>query len=173
MKNTRRPTLNLMLLLLCIISLIGCSVEKPTFEGSGELVMAKPTGVDLMPWYHTPIGKFRGNHMNMIASGKIKAEGCLPCHNEPDKFCNKCHDYVGTKHVFTDKKTIKEALNLVVDPNIPPPDSHKDKDAWRTTHDNAIIKGDDKLSDCLGCHAEPENFCNQCHASVGIRKINK
>ncbi|MBF0539169.1 MAG: hypothetical protein HQL03_13050 [Nitrospirae bacterium] len=175
MKNTRRSTLTrlLLLLVLCTVWSIGCSVEKPTANGSGELALTIPTDVDLMPWYHLPIDKFKGNHMDMIASGKIKAEGCLPCHNEPDKFCNKCHDYVGVNHVFTEGKSIEAILNLVEPKDMPPPDSHKDIAKWRTTHDNAIIKGDEKVSDCLGCHAEPDEFCNKCHNSVGIRKISK
>ncbi|MBF0345250.1 MAG: hypothetical protein HQL06_13605 [Nitrospirae bacterium] len=174
MNNGQFKILSLLTVLCCVL-IFSCNVEKPSPDGHGELALQVPAGVDVMPWFHLPIDKFRGNHMNLIRSGKVSAEGCLTCHSEPNKFCNKCHDYVGVKHVFTDTagKPLRDQLNLSVDSAIPPPDNHKDLEKWRTTHDNVIINGEDNIKTCLGCHSEPDNFCNQCHAKIGIRKITK
>jgi len=161
----------ILLVLILGIATVGCQrIEKPAVGSKGELSLMKVENVDLLPWYHRPISKWRASHMDMISSGKVSAKGCLACHYEPDKFCNKCHQYVGVKKVFEGKNG-REVLELSIMEGMEPPANHKPLYKWRTKHDEMIVFGKESIGDCLGCHFEPDKFCNRCHLNIGIRKI--
>ncbi|MBF0566355.1 MAG: hypothetical protein HQK89_14050 [Nitrospirae bacterium] len=179
-------SLKLLLLALMVVAMsFGCQKEKPAVGGQGEFALSVPEGMELMPWHHMPLekikehdvevtkaGNIKANHMDLIKSGKVKEKGCLACHYDPDQFCNKCHEYAGVSNRFPGQNG-KAVLMLEVPDGIPPPPSHSPIDKWRATHDRAIIYGGEKISDCLGCHSDPENFCNKCHVNAGLRKIEK
>jgi hypothetical protein len=175
-------------LILILLGLsLGCQKEKPAVGSQGEYAMSVPEGIELLPWHHMPVtevkehgkdvtvkkyGNIKANHMDLMKSGKVKKEGCLVCHYEPDQFCNKCHDYAGVEKVFPGLNG-RSALMLDIPDGIPAPPSHSPLDTWRATHDRAIINGQEKISDCFACHPDPDTFCNKCHVNAGLRKITK
>ncbi|MBF0566409.1 MAG: hypothetical protein HQK89_14355 [Nitrospirae bacterium] len=186
-------SLKLLFLALILLGLtMGCQKEKPAVgTQGGEYSMSVPEGIELMPWHHMPIkemkehdkelnkettvnkyGNIKANHMDLIKCGKARKEGCLVCHYEPDAFCNKCHDYAGVPKVFPGLNG-RSVLMLEIPDGIPAPPSHSPLDKWRATHDRAIIYGGEKITDCFACHPDPDTFCNKCHVSAGLRKINK
>lgn len=147
-------------------------VDKPAVNGKGPLALEVAKGIDIVPWHHMPADKWRASHMDIISSGKVSQNSCLLCHAEPDKFCNKCHDYAGAKKVVFDNTNIKKLLALEVIEGLQPTSDHLPIQEWRVKHDNAILSGQAQLTACLGCHFEPDKFCNRCHATSGIRKIS-
>jgi hypothetical protein len=162
----------LMLFLVLIVIGVGCQrVEKPSMGGEGVTSLQTVKNVDIMPWYHLPVDNWRATHMDFIEAGKVQKENCLPCHYEPDKFCNRCHGYVGVKKVFPENKTGRELLSLEIMKDLEPTPDHDPLVKWRTAHDEAIVFGQSSIDGCLGCHFEPDNFCNKCHLNAGIRKI--
>ncbi len=164
--------LMLLLTLVSVLALTGCGrVEKPVIGGEGELALKIAGDADISPVYHTPVESWRASHMNVISSGKVTQESCLACHYEPDNFCNKCHKYVGAQNVFEGKNG-KQVLGLVTEEGMEKPNDHTPLDMWRLSHDNDIITAKSSLEECLGCHYEPDNFCNKCHVGAGIRKIS-
>lgn len=88
---------------------LGCQqVEKPKIKGEGKLALEVMEGIPA-PDYHSPIDKWTATHMDKLARGevmlsngqpqKITQADCEGCHPEPDKFCNRCHRYVGVKTI--------------------------------------------------------------------------
>lgn len=84
---------------------LGCQqVEKPAVKGQGELALEVMEGIPA-PDYHSPRGKWIATHMDKLSSGEvvlpngvphqITQSDCQGCHPEPEKFCNRCHRYVG------------------------------------------------------------------------------
>ncbi|MBF0466869.1 MAG: hypothetical protein HQK88_16080 [Nitrospirae bacterium] len=171
-----KSSIKIILFFIMLVALFAVSAcnrqEPPAANGTGEYALTVPTNVDLLPWYHVPTSNVRRVHMILLKSGQIPANACFPCHTEPDKFCNKCHAYVGSPKIPADKP-YKEVLGLEVNKDIPAPDYHMPLNEWRYKHDSYIITGKAKLDECLGCHAEPDNFCNKCHLNANIRKIEK
>ncbi|MDI6801513.1 MAG: hypothetical protein QMD01_05610 [Thermodesulfovibrionales bacterium] len=169
MKNFK---LMMIILSLFLISTAACQKsEKPSVSSKGAAMLQTAAGVDVMPAYHVPVAKWRSTHMDEINAGRVKVGGCLPCHSEPENFCNKCHEYVGAKKVLIEGKGIKQLLSLEVTEGLQPTPDHQPIGQWRTRHDEAIIYGKAPITSCLGCHFEPEKFCNRCHSAAGIRKI--
>ncbi|MEO5357021.1 MAG: hypothetical protein H7844_06965 [Nitrospirae bacterium YQR-1] len=163
----------LFILLVSAFVFYACSKQEPPVAGgTGDNALSVPANVNILPWYHATKESVRRNHMDLLKSGKIPQNACLPCHTEPNNFCNKCHEYVGAQKVQADK-SYKEVLGLEVNKDIPAPEYHMPPSEWRYTHDNYIIAGKAKLDECLGCHSEPDNFCNKCHTNANIRKIDK
>ncbi|QWR76195.1 hypothetical protein [Candidatus Magnetomonas plexicatena] len=172
MKSSMKIIL-LFAILAAMFAISACSKqEPPAANGAGEYALTVPANVNLLPWYHVPTSNVRKNHMNLLKSGQIPQNACLPCHTEPKNFCNKCHEYVGAPKVSVDKP-YNEVLGLEVNKDIPAPDYHMPPNEWRYTHDTYIITGKAKLDECLACHIEPDNFCNKCHLNANIRKIDK
>ncbi|MEO5359874.1 MAG: hypothetical protein H7843_05435 [Nitrospirota bacterium] len=161
------------IVLLAVFALVaaGCSrVEKPAVGAKGEAALQVPEGIQLFPSYHSK-EKIASNHMTLISKGKVKVANCLPCHHNPDKFCNVCHEYTGTAKVMVGK-TYKDVLALEMPAaGIPAPPSHTPTDTWKTAHDEAIIYGKETIATCSGCHPVADQFCNKCHENAGIRKI--
>ncbi|MBF0487612.1 MAG: hypothetical protein HQK98_05565 [Nitrospirae bacterium] len=153
------------------IVVAGCErPEMPAVGAKGESALQVPEGIHLFPWYHVK-DKIASNHMTLISKGKVTVANCLPCHHNPDKFCNKCHEYVGVEPVLVGK-TYKDVLALEMPPpGIPPPPSHSPIETWKTTHDEAIISGKETIATCSGCHPAADQFCNKCHENAYIRKI--
>ncbi len=142
--------------------------EKPLVGGDGNFVFEVAKEINLLPWYHAFPDEWRAMHMEKIGNRKVKKENCLICHYDPEKFCYRCHNYVGVKKViFKDKKPFKfEGLDS------DPPEDHVPIEKWRVLHDNTIISGKNSIKDhCLTCHFDPDNFCNICHSSINVRKI--
>ncbi|MFA5354152.1 MAG: hypothetical protein WC291_07975 [Thermodesulfovibrionales bacterium] len=166
-----RTTLTIGFMAVAAMTLLaGCQkVERPAIGGNGPVAL-QAVKTSIMPPYHTP-ENWRKVHMDEILSGRVAQTACLPCHSEPEKFCNNCHSYVGVKKVFTEGKTMREMLGLQIIEGLQPTPDHAPLENWRTTHDDAIIYGQAAISACLGCHAEPDQFCNKCHEGAGVRKI--
>ncbi|MBF0459387.1 MAG: hypothetical protein HQK99_15970 [Nitrospirae bacterium] len=167
----RFKIISTVLLVLVAMAVTGCGrPEKPAINGKGESALQAPEGIHLFPWYHVKIA-IATDHMTLINKGKLKVENCLPCHHYPDKFCNKCHEYVGAAKIL-EGKSYKDVLGLEMPaPGIPPPPSHSPIDTWKTTHDESIINGKEPIATCSGCHPVADQFCNKCHENAGIRKI--
>jgi hypothetical protein len=164
-------------LLIMIFSLLlivsSCEkVDKPAVNGKGTLALEVAKETDIVPWHHMPADKWRSTHMDLISSGKVSKDSCLLCHPEPDKFCDKCHEYVGVKKVVFTDKDLKHLLSLEIMPGLLPTPDHSPINEWRIKHDNSIIYGQTPITTCLGCHPEPDKFCNKCHLNAGIRKIS-
>ena len=88
---------------------LGCQqVEKPVVNGQGKLALEVKEGIPA-PDYHSPIDKWTSTHMEKLARGQvalpngqpqqISEADCQGCHPKPDKFCNRCHKYVGVKTI--------------------------------------------------------------------------
>jgi len=97
------------IVMVTLLFAMGCQkVEKPAVKGQGELALEVMDGVPA-PEYHNPIAKWTSTHMDILARGQvlmpdgqmqeITQTECQRCHTDPDKFCNKCHKYVGVKTV--------------------------------------------------------------------------
>jgi len=73
---------------LGIILLSGCVAppEKPV----------KDTTLKEHPSPKKDMVYWKANHGNEIESGAVSEEACMGCH-QPEKFCNKCHAYVGVR----------------------------------------------------------------------------
>jgi hypothetical protein len=170
-KISNLKSLGMIFLLLLLV--LGCEkADKPAVNGKGALSLEVAKGTDISPWHHMPADKWRASHMDFISSGKASQNSCLLCHAEPDKFCNKCHEYVGVKKVAFENTDVKKLLALEVAEGLQPTPDHAPLQEWRIKHDNAILSGQAQLTACLGCHFEPDKFCNKCHATSGIRKIS-
>ncbi len=65
----------------------------------------------------------------------------------------------------------KGPLALEVMEGLPAPDYHKPARVWMATHMDNLNAGKVKMEECLGCHMEPDKFCNNCHNYVGVKKI--
>ena len=50
------------------------------------------------------------------------------------------------------------------------PEYHAPAERWRTMHSDALNRGDFSQRECVLCH-NPRTGCNQCHAYVGVKKI--
>ncbi|MBF0518059.1 MAG: hypothetical protein HQK97_13275 [Nitrospirae bacterium] len=171
LRSSKYRTAAIVLLVVFAFVAAGCkNIEKPAVGGTGDSALELPTGIKIFPWYHEN-GKIANNHMTLMAKGKVNEANCLPCHQNPDKFCNKCHDYVGVPKVMAGK-TYKDILALEMPaPGVPAPPSHTPIDTWKTAHDESIINGKETIATCAGCHPVAEQFCNKCHDNAGIRKI--
>ncbi|MCG6553898.1 MAG: hypothetical protein L7F77_16360 [Candidatus Magnetominusculus sp. LBB02] len=154
-----------------VIAGAGCDrTERPAIAADGDAKLEIPAGIHIFPWYHNK-ETIAANHMILIAKEKVAVSNCLPCHHEPDKFCNKCHEYVGVRKVLVGK-TYKDVLALEMPvAGIPAPPSHTPIETWKTGHDETIIYGKETIATCSGCHTSADNFCNKCHENAGIRKI--
>ncbi|MFQ5340438.1 MAG: c-type cytochrome domain-containing protein [Anaerolineae bacterium] len=62
-------------------------------------------------------------------------------------------------------------LALSVPAGLTAPDYHEPLANWRTTHFAYVQASDLGETECLGCHADPDAFCNRCHGYVGVRLI--
>lgn len=62
-------------------------------------------------------------------------------------------------------------LALVVPAGLAAPDYHKPLATWRVTHPAYVQTSEMGEAACLGCHADPDAFCNRCHGYVGVRLI--
>lgn len=144
-----------------------CNIGKTVARPEPEAIR----NVDIMPWYHIPVKKWRSSHMNIINSGAVTKENCLPCHYEPEKFCNKCHEYVGVKGIFPSGKNARQLLSLEIVEGLEPTPDHIPIGDWRTKHDEAIIFRKVSIDTCYLCHSEPDKFCNRCHKNAGVRNI--
>ncbi|MBF0320236.1 MAG: hypothetical protein HQL01_10600 [Nitrospirae bacterium] len=170
-KTARHKIISIVALVVFVAITAGCgNVEKPAVGAKGEAALQVPQGIVIFPWYHQK-DTITSNHMNLLNKGKVKEANCLPCHHNPDQFCNKCHEYVGAAKVMPGK-TYKDILGLEMPaPGIPAPPGHTPIDTWKTAHDEAIIYGKEPMATCAGCHPVADNFCNKCHENAGIRKI--
>ncbi|MCE5194818.1 MAG: hypothetical protein LLF28_05075 [Nitrospiraceae bacterium] len=74
-------------------------VEKPAIGGKGPLGLEISKGLSA-PDYHNPKKIWMARHMDELNSGKYKTQECFVCHQHPDNFCNKCHDYIGAKKII-------------------------------------------------------------------------
>jgi hypothetical protein len=109
MKHKRRHLLVTLMIGLVLLVAMGCqNVDKPMVKGQGELALEVMEGVPA-PEYHNPKAKWTATHMDLLSKGQVilpngqiqeitQAE-CQGCHTDPDKFCNRCHRYVGVKTV--------------------------------------------------------------------------
>jgi hypothetical protein len=61
--------------------------------------------------------------------------------------------------------SVKMARGLVA------PEFHAPLERWRTTHKQALDKGDFTQRECVLCH-DPRNSCNQCHRYVAAPAID-
>lgn len=91
----------------------GCQkVEKPAVNGQGKLALVVMEGISA-PDYHQPLHKWTATHMDKLKKGmvttekgeteKISVDSCMGCHNNPENFCNNCHNYVGVKKIMVKK----------------------------------------------------------------------
>ncbi|KJR40474.1 hypothetical protein MCHI_003633 [Candidatus Magnetoovum chiemensis] len=145
-------------------------VDKPDLSKEEAPAFKALHTVNLYPGYHTPLDRWRRIHMDKLKSKQVTIDNCVVCHTEPNKFCNRCHDYLGTKRIHVDK-SYKEILQLET-PKMEAPDTHTPADEWRFKHDNYIIFEDGAdISTCLGCHSSADKFCNKCHTKGDIRPI--
>jgi hypothetical protein len=100
------------LLSLMLIALFSCQkVEKPAVNGQGELALKVMEGIPA-PDYHKPQQDWIARHRDLLKKGEVIESGkptkitqdvCLGCHNVPDEFCNRCHNYVGVKKIQASK----------------------------------------------------------------------
>ncbi len=91
------------LLVLVVLFSVACQkIEKPAVKGKGPLALEVMEGLPA-PDYHKPTREWVATHMDKLSAGKMKMEECLGCHMEIDKFCNRCHDYVGAKKIVPQK----------------------------------------------------------------------
>lgn len=65
----------------------------------------------------------------------------------------------------------KGPLSLQVAEGLASPNYHKPADIWMAAHMDQLNSGRMKQQECLGCHSEPDNFCNKCHLYIGAKKI--
>ncbi|WP_457554394.1 hypothetical protein [Candidatus Pyrohabitans sp.] len=50
------------------------------------------------------------------------------------------------------------------------PSPKVDMTYWKANHGKEVEAGKASEESCINCH-QPENFCNKCHAYVGVRQI--
>lgn len=62
-------------------------------------------------------------------------------------------------------------LALAVPAGLTAPDYHQPLATWRAEHPVYVQVSEGVEAECLGCHADPDAFCNRCHAYVGARLI--
>ncbi len=72
-------------------------------------------------------------------------------------------------------------LALKVMEGIPAPQYHKPIKRWVATHMDKLAVGGVVLKNgevkkisiegCMGCHSDPDNFCNHCHDYVGVKRV--
>jgi hypothetical protein len=140
-------------------------------NNTGNISLEIPQGLDVVPLNHSVGDKWKTTHMDIVKSNHLKTENCLTCHDNPEKFCNQCHDYVGVKEITPNTKLANNDTSMDND------DMHNNMPLkeWRINHDNSIINGTVELKNCFNCHeyaSAKDNFCNNCHMTLGLRKIS-
>ena len=91
--------------------------------------------------------------------------------------------FFACEYVEKPEKNSKGELSLEVPEGMPAPEYHKPLNEWTARHMDWLNKGFVKLetgeskkiqeSECLGCHSEPDKFCNNCHRYVGVKLVEK
>jgi len=152
----------LIFLAALIFLVAGCvaPAEKPVKDS--KLKEHPSPKVDMADW--------KANH-----GGYVKSEGeekCLNCH-QPDKFCNKCHSFVGGAPVIEGKAA--EAKPAAAEEG-----AEEKKTEEAAEGQEAVLHGE---GTCDGCHEAPaldyirsgghkvafekfeghKNFCSNCH----------
>lgn len=80
--------------------------NKPAQDGAHAFVLVVPEG-DEPPISHKPLERWRAWHMVTIERGDSTIERCMNCH-EYEKFCYRCHTYVGVPEIEYEKKETNE-----------------------------------------------------------------
>lgn len=76
--------------------------DKPTQEGAHGFVLVVPQNEE-PPISHKPLERWRAWHMVNIERGDSTIGRCLNCH-EYEKFCYRCHTYVGVPEIEHEKE---------------------------------------------------------------------
>ena len=89
--------------------------------------------------------------------------------------------FLGCEYVDKPEKNSDGPLSLKVPEGMSAPSYHEPLENWSVRHMDWLKKGFVKtatgeqqkitLPECLGCHSEPDNFCNNCHRYVGVKSI--
>jgi hypothetical protein len=73
------------------------------------------------------------------------------------------------------EKPVKDGtgpMAILLDPDLPAPQTHSPLDWWQTHHMDVVNQGDLNQGDCLYCHG-PQTSCNNCHNYVGANPITE
>lgn len=73
------------------------------------------------------------------------------------------------------EKPVKDGtgpMAILLDPDLPAPQTHSPLDWWQTHHMDVVNQGDLTQDDCLYCH-DPQTSCNNCHNYVGANPITE
>jgi hypothetical protein len=152
-----------------LLLLSGCVAppEKPVKDTSLEEHPSPK--VDMVYW--------KANHGNEIASGKVSEDTCKNCH-QPQKFCNKCHAYVGVKLIEEGGAPAAAAPAQEEKAEEKAAEAEVKEEAGET--EEVVLHGEGK---CDMCHDAPtladmrsglhkqafekfdghKNFCSECH----------
>jgi hypothetical protein len=55
------------------------------------------------PATHVPVERWRTHHLEYLNNGLVSQDQCMTCH-QPEKYCNKCHEYVGVMRIVDTRK---------------------------------------------------------------------
>lgn len=80
--------------------------DKPTEKGDHSFVLVVPEDEE-PPISHIPLERWRAWHMVSIERGDSTIERCMNCH-EHEKFCDRCHSYVGVPKIKVAEKDVHE-----------------------------------------------------------------
>ncbi|NOZ59671.1 MAG: hypothetical protein GXO66_08900 [Euryarchaeota archaeon] len=165
---------------LAALLLSGCVAppEKPVKDSA--LKEHPSPKVDMTYW--------KANHGKEVGAGKVSEESCLNCH-QPEKFCNKCHAYVGVRLIEAEGAApaapAKEEAPEAQQPQPPAaeaeakPALHGEgrcdqchdaptmEDMRTGLHKQAFEKFEGHKNFCQECH-NVEKTCTQCHALPAV-----
>ncbi|MFQ5612342.1 MAG: c-type cytochrome domain-containing protein [Anaerolineae bacterium] len=82
---------------LTAVGYAGARIEKPAQDGGGPLALVVPADLPEPDDYHYPLATWRAAHFTYVQTSDLGETECLDCHDDPDTFCNQCHDYVGVQ----------------------------------------------------------------------------
>jgi hypothetical protein len=163
--------------LLGILLLSGCVAppEKPVKDS--ELKEHPSPKVDMVYW--------KANHGKEVEAGKVSEDTCMNCH-QPEKFCNKCHAYVGVRLIeggappspAAGEEKPAEAQPPATEAEAKPAlhgegkcdqchDAPSMEDMRTGLHASAFEKFEGHKNFCQECHSV-EKTCTQCHALPAI-----
>ena len=167
--------------MLGILLLSGCVAppEKPVKDTS--LKEHPSPKVDMVYW--------KANHGNEIEGGKVSEDTCKNCH-QPEKFCNKCHAYVGVRLIeggapaaaapTHEEKAEEKAAEAKEEAGETKPaalhgegkcdmchDAPTLKDMRAGLHKQAFEKFEGHKNFCKECH-DVQTTCTKCHELPAI-----